>query len=128
MDSLKLVVDNLPLSVDDGLVLRDLLDTDFRVILLALQLQLNVQAHDFGVLEVLGLLLETGVRESLLESDTVNEKRVLEATTGDLLDADQSLIEIVLIERKHCVHNHCDIISSAFESNRSHRIESSHSL
>lgn len=61
VDGLKLVVNDLPLSIDDGLVLRDLLDTDFRIILLALQLKLDVQAHDTRVLEVFGLLLESGV-------------------------------------------------------------------
>ena len=105
IDGLKLIVDNLPLSIDDSLVFRHLLNPDLGVVLFALQLKFNVQAHDLGVLEGLGLLLETRVREGLLESNTVDEKGVLETTTGDLLHTNQLLVEIVL-QRKHSIHHH----------------------
>ena len=98
MDSLELVVNDLPLGIDDGLVLRDLLDTDFRIILLALKLQLNVQAHNLGVQEMFGLLLETGVGECLLEGDTVDEKGVLKSTTSNLLNTNQLFVKVILVQ------------------------------
>lgn len=106
VDSLQLVVDDLPLGIDDGLVLRHMLDAHLGVVLLTLQLQLDVQADNLGVLEVLGLLLETGVREGLLEGDTVNEQRFLETTTSNPLHTDQLLVKVVLVERKHGIHHH----------------------
>lgn len=84
---LELLVDDLPLGVDNGLVLGNLLDAHLGVVLLGLELKLDVEAADLGVLERLGLLLETGVREGLLEGDTVDEERVGQGAAGDLLDA-----------------------------------------
>lgn len=107
VDSLQLVKDDLPLGIDDGLVFGDLLHTNLRIILLALQLQLDIQTHNLGVLEVLGLLLETGVGESLLESHTVDEKGVLETTTGHLLHTNQLLVQIILIQSKNRIDDHC---------------------
>ena len=105
--SLHLVEDNLPLGIDDGLVFRHLLNTDFSVVLLTLELELDVQANDLGVLERLGLLLETGVGEGLLECDTVDEQGILQGTTSDLLDTDESVVEVVLVEGEDSVDNHC---------------------
>lgn len=106
VNGLELVVDDLPFGIDDGLVFGHLLDANLRVVLLALQLQLHVQTHNLGVPERLGLLLETGVREGLLEGDTVDEQGILETTTGDLLDTDQFLVQIVLVEGKNGVDDH----------------------
>lgn len=61
VDGLHLVVDDLPLCIDDGLVFRNLLDTDFGIVLFGLELQLDVQADNGGVLEIFRLLLKTGV-------------------------------------------------------------------
>jgi hypothetical protein len=49
--SFHLVEDNLPLGIDNSLVLGDLLNADLGVILLTLELKLDVQANDLGVLE-----------------------------------------------------------------------------
>lgn len=106
VDSLQLVVDDLPLGIDDGLVLRYMLDAHLGVVLLALQLQLDVQADNLRVLEVLGLLLETGVREGLLEGDTVDEQGFLKTTTSNPLHTDQLLVKVVLVERQHGIHHH----------------------
>jgi hypothetical protein len=43
------------------------------VVLLGLELELQVKGQHLGLVEVLGLLLEPRVRESLLESHTVLE-------------------------------------------------------
>lgn len=72
--SLHLVEDNLPLGVDDGLVFRDVLDTDLGIVLFGLELELDVQTDDCGVLEVLWLLLEASVGESLLECDAIDKQ------------------------------------------------------
>jgi hypothetical protein len=52
-------------------------------------------------------LLETGVGEGLLECDTVDEEGILQSTTGDLLDTNESVVEVVLIEGEDGVDNHC---------------------
>lgn len=87
MEGFELLEDDLPFGVDDGLVLGYVLDADLGVVLLGLELELDVQADNLGLLERLGLLLETGVGEGLLEGDTVYEEGVGKGTAGDLLDA-----------------------------------------
>ena len=86
-----------------------MLDADFGVVLLTLELELDVQANDLGVLEGLGLLLETGVGEGLLECDTVDKQGILQGATGDLLDTNESVVEVVLVEGKDGVDNHCRV-------------------
>lgn len=86
-----------------------MLDTNFGVILLTLEFELDVQTNNLGVLEGLGLLLETGVGEGLLECDTIDKQRVLQGTTSDLLDTDESVVEIVLVEGEDGVDNHCRV-------------------
>ena len=61
---------------------------DFGVVLLGLQLELDVEQGDPGVLVGLLLHLETGVRERLLERDAGDEEGLLEGAALHLLDAD----------------------------------------
>ena len=72
---------------------------------LALQLQLQVQQQNLGVLEVLGLLLEARVGERLLEGDAADQLGVGHAAAGHLLDAHQAEIE-VRVEHAHGLHDH----------------------
>ena len=95
---LHLVVDDLPLGVHDGLVFGHLVHPHLRIVLLALEFQLHVEAHNLRVLEDLRLLFEPRVRECLLECHPVDEEGILQRTACDLLDANQLLAEIVLIE------------------------------
>jgi hypothetical protein len=85
---------------------RHLVDADLGIVLLGLELELDVEAEHLGVLEALGLLLKTGIRKRLLEGDAPDEERVLHATAGHLLDADQVLIEVVLVEAEDGVDDH----------------------
>lgn len=105
-NGLELLVDDLPFGVDNSLIVGDLLNTDFGIVLFGLELELDVQAHNLGLLESLGLLLKTGVREGLLESDTVDEARLGEGAAGNFLDANQLVVQIVLVEREDGVDNH----------------------
>lgn len=61
----------------DPCTYRNLADSNLGIVLLGLQLELNIQAKDLRVDEHLGLLLETGVRERLLESNALDQKGVL---------------------------------------------------
>jgi hypothetical protein len=45
----QLVVDDVPLSINDGLVLGGVVQPDLGVLLLTLELQLDVEQQDFGV-------------------------------------------------------------------------------
>lgn len=106
MQSLELVVDNLPLGVDDGLILGDLLNADFGVVFFALELELDVQADDFGIAKDFWLLLKTGIGEGLFESDAVDKKRFLETAAGNLLDAYKLFIKIVLVQGQNGIDHH----------------------
>lgn len=108
---LELLVDDLPFGVDNSLVVGDLLNADFGIVLFGLELQLNVQADNLGLLESLGLLLETGVREGLFEGDTVDEARLGEGAAGNLLDANQLVVQIVLVEREDGVDHHYGMLA-----------------
>ena len=53
------------------------LNANFGIIFFGLELQLDVQAQDLGVVEGLWLLLESSVGKSLLKCNTVNKHGVL---------------------------------------------------
>jgi hypothetical protein len=56
---------------------RNFVYSNLRVVLLGLELELDVETQHLRVDKALGLLLESGVRERLLESDSSNQERVL---------------------------------------------------
>jgi hypothetical protein len=104
---------------------RHLVYSDLSVVFLCFQFQLNVQAQDFGVNETLGLLLESGIRESLLECYTLDQQGVLfraesvcyflhltienaylHSTSRHLLYTDQTLVQIFLVEAHDGINNH----------------------
>ena len=88
----ELVVDDLPLGIDDALVLRRVLNADLGILLLGLELKLDVQEEYLGIVELLGHLLEAGVRERLLEGDTpLDEKGLPGVPPGDALDGDEAV-------------------------------------
>ena len=58
---IELRVDDVPLSIDDLLEFLWAVDPDLSIILLSLKLELHVQDGDHWILELLWLLLETGV-------------------------------------------------------------------
>lgn len=76
-DRLELTVDDLPLGIDDRLVLRYLVHADLGVVLFGLEFELDVEAEDARVGELLGLLLESGVGKGFLERDASDQERVL---------------------------------------------------
>ena len=94
-NGVELIVDDLPFSVDDLLEVVGVLKTDLSGVLLSFQLEFEVKDENLGVVEFLGLLLETGVGESLAEADALDEERVSDGATSDLLDTDIFLVEIV---------------------------------
>jgi len=51
---LELVIDDLPLGIDDSLILADFVNPDFSIVPLGLELQLDVEANDLRILEFLG--------------------------------------------------------------------------
>ena len=58
------------------------------------------------VLEGFWLLLEAGVGEGLFEGDAIDEEGVLECTAGDLFDAYELFVEVVLVEGEDGVDDH----------------------
>jgi hypothetical protein len=94
-DGIELIVDDLPFGVNDLLEVLRVLEADLSRVLLGLKLKLEVQAKNLRVLEALGLLLETGVGESLSEANTLNKEGVGNGTTSDLFDTDVVLVQVV---------------------------------
>ena len=76
------VVNDVPLRIDNLLVLGGIRQANLGVVLLALELQFQVQRQYFGVVEVLRLLLEAGVGKRLLERDAVDEERFTHGPCG----------------------------------------------
>ena len=56
---------------------RRILQSNFCIVLLCLELQFNVQAQDLRIFKILRLLLKPGVRERLLERNTLDKDGVL---------------------------------------------------
>mmetsp|Transcript_1348 Transcript_1348/g.2651 ORF Transcript_1348/g.2651 Transcript_1348/m.2651 type:complete len:297 (-) Transcript_1348:464-1354(-) len=104
--ALKLVVDNLPLCVNNTLVQGRVFDADLSVLLLALQLQLNVEQKHFRVHNALGLLFKSCVGKCLLESNTVYEHRFCDGATGDLFDANHLHVPVVLVKLVNSSNTH----------------------
>ncbi len=75
-DLLQLLVNEFPFSINDLLEIIGVFKADLSIVTFSLKFKLNVQNSDLGVLELLRLLLETSVREGLLEGDTLNKERV----------------------------------------------------
>ena len=105
-DRLELAVDNRPLRIDNRLVLRHLLHTHFRIVLLRLQLQFHIQAQHLRVHKLFRLLLKARVRKRLFERHTPNQHRVLHSATRHLFDPDQLVVEIFTVQRQDRIHSH----------------------
>jgi len=71
---------------------RNLVHSNLSVILLGFQLELDVQAEDLGVVEALRLLLESGVREGLLEGDSSDEEGVLFESEVDKVEGQLDMV------------------------------------
>ena len=104
-DLIELVVDDFPFGINNFLEVLGVLESNFGVISLGLKLELNVEEQALRVFETLGLLLESSVRESLLEADTSDELGVSGGSTGDFLNTDISLV-VVAIDRHDGVDDH----------------------
>ena len=75
MNLVKLIVDNLPFSINDSLEVIGVLKSDLSAILLGFKLKLEVEAKNLGVVsEAFGLLFETSIRESFLKANTLDEE------------------------------------------------------
>lgn len=60
-DGIKLVVNDGPFSVNELLVVFNILDSDLSILLLGLELKLKVEKANDRVIKALGLLLESSV-------------------------------------------------------------------
>mmetsp|Transcript_19796 Transcript_19796/g.60067 ORF Transcript_19796/g.60067 Transcript_19796/m.60067 type:complete len:411 (+) Transcript_19796:551-1783(+) len=101
----KLIVNDVPFSIDHLLICSHISHTHFGVVPLSLELQLYVKQHDLRVLEVLGHLLKPCIRKCLLESNSLDEHRILERASNHLLRS-QHLKPLLGIKGKHSIHDH----------------------
>lgn len=102
---IELIVDDFPLSINNFLEVLGVLESDFGVISLGLELKLDVEEENGGVLEALGLLFKSGVGKGLLEADTLNEHGVSGRSTGNFLNTNVLLV-VVTIDGLDGVDNH----------------------
>ncbi len=75
------------------------------IILLCLELQLNVEQGNLGILVGLALHLESGIAEGLLEGDAGDENGVLQGAALHLLDPDHVEGQEV-VQHHDGVHDH----------------------
>ncbi|KAH3686197.1 hypothetical protein WICPIJ_002831 [Wickerhamomyces pijperi] len=85
-DEFQLIENDLPFSVHDILI----------------------QWQDLGVCELLWLLFEPSIGESLLEGNTIDEKRIINRTTLNLLNTNQLVVQISLVKGQNSINNHLD--------------------
>ena len=118
MDLVKLIVDNLPFSINDSLEVIRVLKSDLSTILLSLELKFEIQAENLRVvIETFRLLLEAGVGESFLEANTLDEEGISDRASCDLLDADILFVEGILVDRLDGIDNHSTEESLLFSNN-----------
>ena len=98
MNFLKLLVDDLPLCVHDRLEVINVTDSDFSIFLFRLEFKLYFENDDFGVCELLWLLLETSVTKSLLKCHSTHQERVVDRSSGYFLYSDQILVQQVCVQ------------------------------
>jgi hypothetical protein len=75
-DLLELLVDELPFGLYDLIIFFGVVNSDFGIFLLALELQLQVKQAQVWVLEVFWLLLESSIGEGLLECDSIYKEGI----------------------------------------------------
>lgn len=101
----KFIINYVPFSIDDLLEIIWVFNPNFCIIFFSFELKLVLKNQDFWVLEMLLLLFETSIRESLFETDTMYHEGVSDGSTGDFLDTDISLLQI-LIEIQDGINDH----------------------
>ena len=95
-DLLELVVDDLPFGINNLLEIIRVGKSDLSGVLLGLKLKLEVKGDDLGLVERLGGLLETSVREGLSEANTHDKERVGDRATSDHLDSNVFFVEVFI--------------------------------
>jgi hypothetical protein len=101
----KFIINYVPFSIDDLLEIIWVFNPNFCIIFFSFELKLVLKNQDFWVLEMLLLLFETSIRESLFETDTMYHEGISDGSTGDFLDTDISLLQI-FIEIQDGVNDH----------------------
>ncbi len=117
---LELFVNEVPFSINDGLIIVRIFNTDFSVFFFGLQFEFEIENADFGGGELFGLLFETGIREGFFEGYTVYEERFLKiikfkkfflffaysnGTSGNHFDTNEVLIKQISIKFFNCLNN-----------------------
>ena len=70
-------VNYIPFGIDYLLVILGFFNTDFSIFFFAFKFKFQIQQADFRVFEILGLLFEPSVGESLFEGNSVHDNRFL---------------------------------------------------
>ena len=114
----KFIINDLPFSINDSLEVIRVLKSDLSAIFLGLKLKFEVKAENLGVvIEALGLLFETSIRESFLKADTLDKEGVSDGASGDLLDTDILFVESLLVDGLDSIDNHSAEESLLFGDN-----------
>ena len=101
----KFIINYAPFSINDLLEIIWVFNSNFSIIFFSFKLKLVLKNQDFWVLEMLLLLFETSIRESLFETDTMYHEGISDGSTGDFLDTNISLLQI-LIEIQDGINDH----------------------
>ena len=87
------------------MIILNLINPNFRVLLLSLKLKLEIKQKNLRVLKELLLLLETSIRERFLESNTFNKERIRDRSTLDKLHTHKVFIEKVGVKDFNSLDN-----------------------
>ena len=118
MNLVKFIINDLPFSINNSLEVIRVLKSDLSAIFLGLKLKFEVKAEDLGVvIEALGLLFETSIRESFLKADTLDKEGVSDGASSDLLDTDILFVKSVLVDGLDGIDNHSAEESLLFGDN-----------
>ena len=118
MNLVKFIINDLPFSINDSLEVIRVLKSDLSAIFLGLKLKFEVKAENLGVvIEALGLLFETSIRESFLKADTLDKEGVSDGASSDLLDTDILFVKSVLVDGLDGIDNHSAEESLLFGDN-----------
>jgi len=101
----KFIINYAPFSINDLLEIIWVFNSNFCIIFFSFKLKLVLKNQNFWVLEMLLLLFETSIRESLFETDTMYHEGISDGSTGDFLDTNISLLQI-LIKIQNGINDH----------------------
>jgi hypothetical protein len=98
IDIFEFVVNNIPFGINNVLVFFGTVDTDFSVLLLALEFELEIKDADLRVVKAFGLLFESRIGKSFFEGHAVHHEGFGDGATADAFHTHKFLVQKVRVQ------------------------------